>query len=127
VFANVFQCLARIQGLRRVAGSDVERWPCWTAASAGGVERMTRFWGDDSWKQAAYAESAQGGLFETEVVKQGNEAIVEAFRKRLKEVARFSFVPDPLPMRNSTNARYCRTPFQVERSQYSHNAVSQNK
>jgi three-Cys-motif partner protein len=79
-------------------------WKSPQSAPAGGVERMTRFWGDDSWKQAAYAESAQGGLFETEVVKQGNEAIVEAFRKRLKGVARFSFVPDPLPMRNSTNA-----------------------
>ena len=36
--------------------------------------------------------------------KQGNEAIVAAFQKRLKTVAGFEYVPDPLPMRNSTNA-----------------------
>ena len=30
--------------------------------------------------------------------------IVEAFQKRLKDVAGFKFVPDPLPMRNSNNA-----------------------
>lgn len=71
---------------------------------ASGVERMTKFWGDESWKQAAYAESAQGGLFGREMVKQGNEEIVAAFRKRLKEVAGFGFVPKPLPMKNSTNA-----------------------
>ena len=32
------------------------------------------------------------------------EAIVGAFRKRLQEVAGFRVVPEPLPMRNSTNA-----------------------
>ncbi len=69
-----------------------------------GVERMTKFWGDESWKQAAYAESRQGGLFGPEIVKRGNEEIVAAFRKRLNEVAGFSFVPDPLPMRNSSDA-----------------------
>jgi len=70
-----------------------------------GVERMTKFWGDDSWRQAAYAESPQGNLlFGPEMVKQPNEAIVGAFRKRLQEVAGFRVVPEPLPMRNSTNA-----------------------
>ncbi len=71
----------------------------------GGVERMTKFWGDESWKQAAYAKSPQAGLFgASEMVKQGNEEIVAAFRKRLKKVAGFGFVAEPLPMRNSTNA-----------------------
>jgi three-Cys-motif partner protein len=70
----------------------------------GGVERMTKFWGDESWKQAAYVESRQRGLFGTEIVKQDNEEIVAAFRERLKKVAGFGFVPEPLPMRNSTNA-----------------------
>jgi hypothetical protein len=37
-------------------------------------------------------------------VKQGNKKIVAAFRERLKKVAGFPFVPEPLPMRNSTNA-----------------------
>lgn len=35
--------------------------------------------------------------------KASNEAITEAFRKRLKEVARFKHVPHPIAMRNSQN------------------------
>jgi hypothetical protein len=35
---------------------------------------------------------------------QPNSAIVAAFRERLKEVAGFKFVPEPLPMMNSKNA-----------------------
>lgn len=38
------------------------------------------------------------------MVKQGNEAIVSAFQERLRSVAGFKFVPEPLPMKNSTNA-----------------------
>jgi three-Cys-motif partner protein len=70
-----------------------------------GIDRMTKFWGDQSWKQVAYAEDPQGNLFkEPDLVKQSNEAIVRAFQNRLKNVAGFAFVPDPLPMRNSNNA-----------------------
>ena len=35
-----------------------------------GIERMNRFWGDESWRQAAYAEARQGNLFGTEIIKQ---------------------------------------------------------
>lgn len=70
-----------------------------------GLERMTKFWGDDSWRQAAYVESPQTDLFgPAEMIKQSNEAIVAAFRERLKKVAGFQSVVEPLPMRNSTNA-----------------------
>jgi hypothetical protein len=34
-------------------------------------------------------------------VKQDNDAIVAAFRERLKKVAGFNFVPEPLPMKNT--------------------------
>jgi three-Cys-motif partner protein len=68
------------------------------------IERMTKFWGDGSWKQAAYARSPQDSFFGPEMVKQGNDDIVAAFRQRLKKNAGFKFVPQPLPMRNSTNA-----------------------
>jgi len=71
---------------------------------SGGIERMTRFWGDESWKQIAYAKSPQGNLFAPEMIKQGNETIVAAFRERLKTVAGFKFVSDPLPMRNTKKA-----------------------
>ena len=47
----------------------------------------------------------EGNLFfGTEMVKQGNEQIVAAFSERLKKVAGFDFVPEPLPMRNTKNA-----------------------
>jgi three-Cys-motif partner protein len=70
-----------------------------------GITRMTRFWGDESWKQVAYAESPQQNLFASpDMVKQDNETIVKAFRERLQKVAGFSFVPEALPMRNSNSA-----------------------
>jgi len=37
-------------------------------------------------------------------VKQDNDAIVAAFRERLKKVAGFNFVSEPLPMKNTNNA-----------------------
>ena len=70
----------------------------------GGVDRMTKFWGDESWKQVAYAESRQANFFEPEMVKQDNQQIVTAFRERLKKVAGFDHVAEPLPMKNSTKA-----------------------
>jgi three-Cys-motif partner protein len=70
-----------------------------------GIERMTRFWGDESWRNAAYAESPQWDFFAPpDLVKQNNDAVVAAFQERLKKVAGFSLVPKPLPMRNSSNA-----------------------
>jgi hypothetical protein len=45
---------------------DMNRNAIWKdpdKVSQGGVERMTKFWGDESWKLAAYAESPQAGLF----------------------------------------------------------------
>lgn len=86
---------------------DMNRNAIWKDASkapADGVERMNKFWGDESWKQSAYAEAKQSDLFGTPIEKQSNDAIVSAFQQRLKAVAGFEYVPDPLPMRNSTNA-----------------------
>jgi three-Cys-motif partner protein len=87
---------------------DMNRNAIWRSPDKGpqdGLERMTRFWGDESWKQVAYSESSQHNLFSApDLVKQGNDAIAAAFRKRLRESAGFSFVPEPLPMRNSNNA-----------------------
>ncbi len=68
------------------------------------IARMTWSWGDVSWKDVAYVP--QKDLFgETELVKRpGNEPIVRAFQERLRRVAEFRFVPDPMPMRNSKGA-----------------------
>ena len=63
------------------------------------VERMNAFWGDESWRDAAYEKSP--GLFGDIEDKTTNEAVVQAFRDRLKKSAGFSYVPDPIPMRNT--------------------------
>jgi three-Cys-motif partner protein len=62
-------------------------------------ERMTRYWGDDSWRDVAYEKSP--GLFEEMEEKVSNEAVAEAFRIRLKKVGTFQHVPKPMPMRNT--------------------------
>jgi three-Cys-motif partner protein len=85
---------------------DVNRNALWREAnqvSTEAVARMTAFWGGDSWKRAAYAQ--QPGLFgDLRDVKLGNREVVDAFRERLRTVAGFAHVPDPMPMRNSSNA-----------------------
>jgi three-Cys-motif partner protein len=84
--------------------ADMNRNVLWRNAEKVDPEqavRMTAFWGDESWKKAAY--DTTGNLFGYEE-KRGNEAVVEAFRQRLKKVAGFANVPEPMPMRNSTNA-----------------------
>jgi three-Cys-motif partner protein len=87
---------------------DMNRNAIWRnpeSAPQGGIERMTRFWGDSSWRTAAYVESPQRELFSAPgLLKQSNDAIVAAFRKRLQEVAGFQYVPEPLPMKNRNNA-----------------------
>ncbi len=62
-------------------------------------QRMNRFWGDGSWEKAAYAVP---NLFGFE--KGSNQDVAVAFQERLKRVAGFKAVPDPMPMRNSTGA-----------------------
>ncbi len=64
-----------------------------------GIERMNRFWGDESWRHVAY--SSQGMLFNDMLVKQEPEAVVDAYRGRLRDVAGFAYVSEALPMRNS--------------------------
>ncbi|MGA2540683.1 MAG: three-Cys-motif partner protein TcmP [Verrucomicrobiota bacterium] len=66
------------------------------------AQRMTKFWGDDSWRAAAY--KTEPGLFGPMEEKTSNETIIAAYRKRLKEIAGFKFVPEPLPMCNSCGA-----------------------
>jgi len=69
---------------------------------AGQIERMNAFWGDDSWKTTVYRK--QRGLFGDLAVKRGNPEIVQAYQNRLKEVAAFKYVPDPIPLVNSKGA-----------------------
>lgn len=69
------------------------------------IDRMNRFWGDDSWRNIAYTLSNQMTLFgKAQEEKAPNEVIADAFRKRLMEVAGFRNVPHPIAMRNTRNA-----------------------
>ncbi|MCK5518840.1 MAG: three-Cys-motif partner protein TcmP [Alphaproteobacteria bacterium] len=84
---------------------DMNRNAIWKnpdKAPVEGVERMNKFWGDESWKQAAYIQEPT--LFGSDTVKQGNEDVVAAFMERLKKKAGFKYVAKPLPMKNSTKA-----------------------
>jgi len=66
-------------------------------------ERMNKFWGNEYWYKIIY--HTDGNLFEfKEKFKETEMLIVNAFKKRLKEVAGFLNVPDPIPMRNTMNA-----------------------
>jgi three-Cys-motif partner protein len=66
------------------------------------VKRMDAFWGDNSWREVAYATDAN--LFGYEEKICTNDQLAEAFRRRLIEVANFTHVPEPVYMRNSKRA-----------------------
>jgi three-Cys-motif partner protein len=70
--------------------------------TAQNQKRMTRFWGDESWKDAAY--EPRQTLFGEIQEKNSIKKVVDAFRTRLKSVAGFQYVPDPMPMRNTKSA-----------------------
>jgi three-Cys-motif partner protein len=85
---------------------DMNRNALWRrpeATSPEGQARMTAFWGDDSWRTAAYRQEPT--LFgDVDDVKLGNQDVAAAFADRLRSAGHFEYVPEPLPMRNSTNA-----------------------
>ena len=66
------------------------------------VARMDAFWGDQSWRDAAYKKTDT--LFGFAEEKTTNADIVQAFRERLKAVAGFKNVPEPIPMKNKSGA-----------------------
>ena len=61
--------------------------------------RMNAFWGDETWRKVAYRKTQ--GLFDTIEEKTSNKVVAEAFRERLKKIAGFAYVPEPMPMRNT--------------------------
>ncbi|MGA2229967.1 MAG: three-Cys-motif partner protein TcmP [Tepidisphaeraceae bacterium] len=70
--------------------------------SPGQAARLNLFWGDKSWDQVAYVK--QETLFGSEEQKTTNKDIVQAFRERLKKLAGFKYVPEPIPMKNKSGA-----------------------
>ena len=77
-------------------------WHRSEAVEVADISRMNAFWGDESWRSAAYRSVRT--LFEDETEKATNKAVAEAFRERLRGVAGFAYVPEPVPMMNSTGA-----------------------
>jgi three-Cys-motif partner protein len=69
------------------------------------VARMNFMWGDESWRDAGYRKE-QRSLYDDEFVqeKAGNDRLVKGFQARLRDVAGFRYVPDPIPMKNSSGA-----------------------
>jgi len=88
--------------------ADINRNVLWRnreGVSAEQAARLTRFWGDESWRDIAYRPSSQATLWGDRAdEKSTNDEVAEAFRLRLKTVAGFSHVPVPMAMRNSNNA-----------------------
>jgi three-Cys-motif partner protein len=76
-------------------------WHDYEKVSQAQRERMTRFWGDESWHEAVY--SGAENLF-GHPEKLSNEAVASAYQRRLREVGGFKYVPKPIPMRNTNNA-----------------------
>jgi len=66
------------------------------------LTRMDKVWGDRSWRDAAYRR--EPGLFGEMEEKAANDAIAQAFKVRLKNMAGFEYVPEPMPMRNEKGA-----------------------
>lgn len=68
------------------------------------VQRMNVYWGDESWRNVAYEESSPDLFGNVDLEKISNERFAAAFRERLKKVAGFKRVPEPLAMRNRKGA-----------------------
>lgn len=66
------------------------------------IERMNAFWGDNTWREVAYATT--DNLFGYEEKVCTNDELAEAFQRRLINVAGFAHVPKPVYMRNSMSA-----------------------
>jgi three-Cys-motif partner protein len=66
--------------------------------------RMDRFWGDKSWRTALYRRTPS--LFDDFELKEkaSNDEVAAAYRDRLRKVAGFDYVPEPMPMRNTRGA-----------------------
>jgi three-Cys-motif partner protein len=85
--------------------ADMNRNVFWrnpVGVSLDDIERMNTFWGDTSWNTVAYTKIKT--LFGDDIEKVDNRTIAMAFRERLRSVAGFRYVPEPIPMRNSRNA-----------------------
>ncbi len=67
------------------------------------IVRMNAFWGDESWKGLLY-EERQDLFGNIDQIKVENfKTLAKEFSKRLKKVAHFKYIPEPVLMRNAQN------------------------
>lgn len=83
---------------------DMNRNVLWSRPSQvaeSQLKRMNEFWGDDSWYNSAY-DTSQTEMFGPPMpTKKNIKSVVKAFRKRLRDIANFKYVADPIPMRTA--------------------------
>lgn len=72
-----------------------------TRANNTQKSRFSAFWGDTSWEKIAYQEEPADLFGLKRLNKVTTDNIMIAYRERLRKVAGFDFVPEPLPMRNT--------------------------
>ena len=60
------------------------------------IVRMNAYWGDESWREVAYEKSGPDLFGNSDLEKVSNRRFAAAFRQRLKIVAGFNRVPEPL-------------------------------
>lgn len=73
-------------------------------ASQKNISRMNLFWGDESWREVTYRKPDQISLFPDEHRLEKIHStipLLSAFADRLRDVAGFKYVPDPVQMKNS--------------------------
>jgi three-Cys-motif partner protein len=78
---------------------DINRSVLHPKARENKAQQMTRFWGDDSWRAAAYRTEQR--LFDSHEIKVENWELVKAFQERLRTVAGFKYTAEPMAMRNT--------------------------
>ncbi|MFH0763804.1 MAG: three-Cys-motif partner protein TcmP [Candidatus Omnitrophota bacterium] len=76
-------------------------WNKFEGVDEADIKRMTLYWGDESWRNIAYTTNKN--LFGY-IEKEEGGTIAKAFQARLRNIAKFNYVSEPLPMRNSKNA-----------------------
>ena len=68
------------------------------------MDDMDLFWGDHSWYNELFAST--GDLFGKDIKYKkaiANNVLVKSFKKRLKKLAGYKYIPDPVPMKNGSN------------------------
>jgi three-Cys-motif partner protein len=83
---------------------DANRNVLWndpTAVDKARKRRLSAVWGDDSWETDFYAKDLPDLFGKERWRKASTDAIIGAYRDRLRRVAGFKYVPEPIPMINS--------------------------